>query len=102
MVKAIKAIERPTEVETMSRHRDPTDISIDRPMHPPFHPERLRECQDAVVGALTKLMDDAEAAGWTITEITLAISALADEVMLNEVDVEQTNFILSRLFERRG
>lgn len=86
----------------MSISRDPADISIDRPMHPPFHPDRLRECQDAVASALTKLMDDAETAGWTITEITLAISALADEVMLNEVDVEQTNFILSRLFERRG
>ena len=86
----------------MSSYRDPADTSIDRPMYPPFHPGRLRECQEAVAGALTKLMDDAEAAGWTITEITLAISALADEVMLNEVDVEQTNFILSRLFERRG
>lgn len=86
----------------MSSHHDPDDISIDRPLHPPFHPERLRECQDAVAGALTKLMDDAEAAGWTIAEITIAISALADEVMLNEVDLEQTNFLLRRLYESRG
>lgn len=39
-------------------------------------------------------MDNAEASGWTIAEITIAISALADEVMLHEVDIEETNFLL--------
>lgn len=81
--------------------RRPDDVTVDRPTLPPFHPDRLRECQDALVGALTKLMDDAEASGWSITEITLAISVLADEVMLHEVDVEATNFLLSGLIEQR-
>lgn len=81
--------------------RDPDDVSIDSPTLPPFDPGRARECEDALAGALTKVMDDAEAAGWTIREVTLAISALADDVMLNEVDVEQTNFLLSRLLEHR-
>ena len=47
-------------------------------------------------------MDNAEAAGWTITEITIAIAALADEVMLHEVDVETTNFLLSKVIQQRG
>lgn len=85
----------------MPTHHD--DVTIDRPTLPPFRPGRLRECQDALASALTKTMDDAEAAGWTITEITLAIAALADEVMLHEVDVEATNFLLSGLIaQRRG
>lgn len=80
----------------------PDDTTVDRPTLPPFHPGRLRECQDALAGAVTSVMDNAEAAGWTITEITIAIAALADEVMLHEVDVETTNFLLSKVIQQRG
>ena len=79
----------------MSKH--PDDVSIDRPTLPPCHPERLKECEDAVAGALTKLMDDAEEKGWTIAEICIAVTSLADAVMLHEVEIEETNFSLCDL-----
>ena len=84
----------------MAIPKQPDDISVDRPTLPPFHPQRIRECQDALAGAVTAVMDNAEAAGWTITEITIAISALADEIMLHEVDLEETNFILRDVLRR--
>jgi hypothetical protein len=84
----------------MNLYKDPNDTSIDAPSLSAFHPGRLQECQDAIAGAVTKVMDDAEEAGWTIAEITLAISALADAIMLNEVDLEETNFILKELLKR--
>ena len=45
-------------------------------------------------------MDNAEAAGWTIAEITIALAALADEIMLHEVDIEETNFLLRDVLKR--
>ena len=84
----------------MTNQKHPDDVSVDRPPLPPFHPDRIRECQDAMAGAVTAVMDNAEAAGWTIAEITIAIVALADEVMLNEVDIEETNFLLGKVLRR--
>ena len=84
----------------MGIERHPDDISVDRPTLPPFHPQRLRECQDALAGAVTAVMDNAEAAGWTIAEITIALAALADEIMLHEVDIEETNFLLRDVLKR--
>ena len=84
----------------MAIQKQPDDISVDRPTLPPFHPQRIRECQDALAGAVTTVMDNAEAAGWTIAEITIAMSALADEIMLHEVDIEETNFLLRDVLKR--
>jgi hypothetical protein len=84
----------------MTNQKHPDDVSVDRPTLPPFHPDRIRECQEAMAGAVTAVMENAEAAGWTIAEITIAISALADEIMLHEVDVEDTNFLLRKVLRR--
>jgi hypothetical protein len=85
----------------MNIHKHPDDLSIDHPTLPPFHSGRLQECQDAMAGALTKVMDDAEASGWTIAEITVAMATLADVVMLSEVDLEATNFLFGELANRK-
>ena len=84
----------------MAIQKQPDDISVDPPTLPPFHPLRIRECQDVLAGAVTAVMDNAEAAGWTIAEITIAMSALADEIMLHEVDIEETNFLLRDVLKR--
>jgi hypothetical protein len=84
----------------MTNQKHPDDICVDRPTLPPFHPARIRECQDAMAGAVTAVMDNAEAADWTIAEITIAVAALADEVMLHEVDIEETNFLLGKVVRR--
>ena len=81
----------------MASPKHPNDLSVDRPTLPAFHPDRLRECQDAMT---TAVMDNAEAAGWTIAEVTVAMTALADEVMLHEVDLEETNFLIRRELRR--
>lgn len=85
----------------MDLHKHPDDTSIDRPTLPPCHPERLQECEDALANALTKLMDDAEDKGWTIAEICLSMTSLADSVILHEVDLEEVNFILSDLNSKK-
>lgn len=84
----------------MASSKHPNDLSVDRPTLPAFHPDRLRECQDAIAGAMTAVMDNAEAAGWTIAEVTVAMTALADEVMLHEVDLEETNFLIRGVLRR--
>jgi hypothetical protein len=80
----------------------PDDTSIEPPRLPPFHPDRLLECQDALAGAITKVIDDAEATGWTLAEITVAIADLADNVMLKEIDLEETNYYLKDLLARKS
>jgi hypothetical protein len=84
----------------MNMHKHPDDTSIDPPMLPAFHPGRIQECQDAIAGAVTRVMDNAEEAGWTIAEISIAIAGLADAVMLHEVDLEETNFVLRDMLRR--
>lgn len=84
----------------MSTNRHPDDMSVDRPTLPPFHENRLRECQDALAGAVTAVIDTAEAAGWTLAEITIAMAAPTDEVMLHEVGIEETNFLLRDILRR--
>lgn len=84
----------------MANEIPPDHIAVEPPTLPPFHLDRIRECQDSLAGAMTAVMDNAEAAGWTIAESTIAISALADEVMLYEVDIEETNFLLREILKR--
>jgi len=87
----IRATARHVEVDDL--HPRSHDISVDRALHPPSC-----ECQVAIESAVTKVMDDSEAVGWALAEILVASPSLADNVMPNEVDLEQTNFLLSRLF----
>jgi hypothetical protein len=84
----------------MAIQKQPDDISVDRPTLPPFHPQRMRERQDALAGAVTALVDNAEASGWTIAEIAIAMTARADEVILHEVGIEETNFLLRDILRR--
>lgn len=86
----------------MATFKHPDDISIDSPTLPIFHPDRAIECQDAIAGALSKLIDDAEGKGWQINEITAAITDLADSIMLQEVDIEETNYLLRDILNRRS
>ena len=85
----------------MATFKHPDDISIDPPTLPIFHPDRAIECQDSIAGALTKLIDDAEGMGWHVNEITAAITDLADSIMLQDVDIEETNYILRDILDRR-
>ena len=85
----------------MTNHKNPDDVSIDPPRLPLFHPVRAIECQDAIAGVVTKMIDDAEVAGWTVHEITTAIIALADSIAMQEVDVEETNFLLREILDRK-
>lgn len=61
----------------------------------------MDECEDAIAGLIATLMDEAEISGWTIAEICVALTKLADEAILNEVDIEQTNFLMRDLLTKR-
>lgn len=85
----------------MSINKRTVEISIKRPALPPFHSERMGECEDAIADVIATLMDEAEISGWTIAEICMALTNLADEAILNEVDIEQTNFLMRELTAKR-
>lgn len=57
-------------------------MSIPRPQHPPFHPERFGECQRAIEDHMLGLLGDAIDAGWSKDEILAAMIALADDTAL--------------------
>jgi hypothetical protein len=85
----------------MANSKPLTEIAIDPPRLPLFHPNRFTECQDALSGTVSKMIDDAEEAGWTLHEITSAIVELADSIALQEADIEETNYMLKELFRKK-
>ncbi len=77
------------------------ETPISKPTLPLFDPGRLQECEDAIAGAVTRVMDEAELRGWTIAEICLAMTAFADSVMLHEARAEDLALLHPRFLQRR-
>jgi hypothetical protein len=75
---------------------------IDMPRLPIGHRARRIECRDAVMGAFGVFLHEAEAAGWTVTEIADAVMDLADDILLREADVEDANDMLRAILARKN
>jgi hypothetical protein len=74
---------------------------IDTPRLPVGHRARRIECRDAIAGAFGAFLNDAKAAGWTVTEIADAVMDLADDILLREADVEDANDLLRAILARK-
>lgn len=53
-----------------------------RPRLPTTYPDRHIDCQEALESRVIAIIDDGKAAGWSVADITTALVALADNVML--------------------
>jgi len=75
---------------------------IDTPRLPPGHRARRIECRDAIAGSFAAFLDQAKAAGWTVTEIADAVMDLADDILLREADVEDANDLMHAILARKN
>jgi hypothetical protein len=75
---------------------------IDSPRLPIGHRARRIECRDAIASSFTVFLDEAEAAGWTVTEIADAVMDLADDILLREADAEDANDLLRAILVRKN
>lgn len=59
------------------------------PRHPTPYPDRHLDCQEALEDGILALLDQAEAAGWTRAEAIAAITDVADNTMLGDLEREK-------------
>lgn len=72
------------------------------PRHPLGNPDRHLECQEALEPHVLALINEGEAMGWTTAEITTALTALADNIMLADAANRQTNKDIEDALRRLG
>lgn len=52
------------------------------PRLPASHPDRILECEEAIEAGVVALIEAGTGAGYTATEVALAISSVADNLIL--------------------
>jgi hypothetical protein len=72
------------------------------PRLPTPYPDRHLECQEALEPRVIAIIDEGKAAGWSTRDITTALIALADNLMLAEEANEQTNRDIEEAIRRMG
>jgi len=73
---------------------------ITPPRHPTNYADRNLDCQEAIESRVIAIIDDARAAGWSIHDITLALTDLADNLMLQARANEATDCQISELLRK--
>ena len=61
------------------------------PRLPGPYPDRHLECQEAIEPLIIAAIDEAKSSGWSMTDFTTAIVALADNLMLADNANEDTD-----------
>jgi hypothetical protein len=61
------------------------------PRLPGPYPDRHLECQEALESRIIAIIDDGTAAGWSVADITTALIALADNLMLADAANGETD-----------
>jgi hypothetical protein len=82
-------------------------IAHPAPMQQPRHPgpylDRHLECQEALESRVIAIIDEGRAAGWSIGDLTTALCALADNLMLaDQANAETGRQIAEALARLRG
>ena len=70
---------------------------IHGPDRNPDDPDRPHECEEALETGIKKLISRAVGTGWSMAEVTTAISQLADHEMLANDSMDQTSALLNRI-----
>lgn len=63
-------------------------------------PDRAQECEEVLAAAVKQLISRAVRSGWTDSEVTVAISQLADHEMLANSSTDETSTLLNAI--KRG
>lgn len=61
------------------------------PRLPGPYPDRHIECQETIEASVIAIIDEGKAAGWSIADVTAALSALADNLMLADAANGETD-----------
>lgn len=72
------------------------------PRLPTSYPDRHLECQEALESCILAIIDEGKAAGWSTRDITTALIALADNLMLADEANEQTDRDIAEALKRMG
>lgn len=70
------------------------------PRLPADYPDRHLECQEVLEPSVIALIDDGKAAGWSMRDITTALIALADNLMLSDEANKQTDRDIAEALRR--
>lgn len=72
------------------------------PRHGNDYPDRALECQEDLEARVITIIDEGRAAGWSVRDITAALVALADNLMLaDEANAETGRQIAEAMIETR-
>lgn len=72
------------------------------PRLPTDYPDRHLECQEALESRVIAIFDEGKAAGWSTRDITTALVALADNLMLAEEANAETDRDIQEALKRAG
>lgn len=61
------------------------------PRLPHDYPDRHLDCQEALESRVIAIIDDGRSAGWSVSDITVALISLADNLMLAAAANEDTD-----------
>lgn len=64
---------------------------MDTPRHPIHYDDRLLDCEEALESSFLAMMDDAYDSGWKATEVAIALTSLADNLILKLMANEETS-----------
>ena len=64
---------------------------MNRPRTPTVYPDRHLECQEALEASVIAMIDEGQAAGWTVGDVTAALITLADNLMLADAANGETD-----------
>ena len=70
------------------------------PRLPADYPDRHLECQEALETRVISIIDNGKAAGWSTRDITTALVALADNLMLADEANKQTDLDIAEALRR--
>lgn len=67
-----------------------------KPRHEGEYPDREIDCQEALEASILAVIDEAEAAGWSVPETAAAIGQLADNIALQHASVDEVRRLLRK------
>lgn len=75
---------------------------IHGPDRDPNDPDRLQECEKALESGIKSLISRAVKTGWTMAEVTTAVSQLADHELLAKGSLDETSALLNGVKKKRS
>jgi hypothetical protein len=72
------------------------------PRLPVRYPDRHLDCQEALESSVIAIINDGQAVGWSIADVTTALIAVADNLMLADAANRETDRDIDEALKRIG